>query len=43
MSLIRSIGVSNFTLELLQRIVKLGKVVPAVNQVAYHALACNSG
>lgn len=43
MSLIRSIGVSNFNLEMLQRIVKTGKVVPAVNQVAYDALARNSG
>ncbi len=29
----RSIGVSNFTLELLQRVVKIGKTLPAVNQV----------
>ena len=29
----RSIGVSNFTLELLQRVVKMGRTVPAVNQV----------
>jgi len=32
----RSIGVSNFTLEWLQRIVKTGKVVPAVNQINLH-------
>jgi len=29
----RSIGVSNFTLEWLRRIVEMGKVLPAVNQV----------
>lgn len=34
----RSIGVSNFTLELLQRIVKMGKTVPAVNQVRLASL-----
>ncbi|KAI0294690.1 NADP-dependent oxidoreductase domain-containing protein [Multifurca ochricompacta] len=32
----RSIGVSNFTLDLLQRIVKTGKRVPAVNQIRLH-------
>ncbi|KAI9432123.1 NADP-dependent oxidoreductase domain-containing protein [Lactarius indigo] len=31
--LAKSIGVSNFTLELLQRVVKTGKTVPAVNQL----------
>jgi hypothetical protein len=35
----RSIGVSNFTLELLQRVVEMGKVLPAVNQV-HIPLAC---
>lgn len=34
--LARSIGVSNFTLELLQRVVKTGKTVPAVNQIEFH-------
>ncbi|KAH9958932.1 Aldo/keto reductase [Russula dissimulans] len=34
--LTRSIGVSNFTLRWLQRIVKTGKVVPAVNQIHLH-------
>jgi len=32
----RSIGVSNFTLEWLQRIIKTGNVVPAVNQINLH-------
>ena len=35
-SLVRSIGVSNFTLDWLQRVVKSGEV-PAVNQVPYHS------
>ncbi|KAI9510791.1 NADP-dependent oxidoreductase domain-containing protein [Russula earlei] len=34
--LTRSIGVSNFTIGWLQRIVKTGKVVPAVNQIHLH-------
>ncbi|KAI0292842.1 Aldo/keto reductase [Multifurca ochricompacta] len=34
--LAKSIGVSNFTLDLLQRIVKTGKRVPAVNQIRLH-------
>jgi diketogulonate reductase-like aldo/keto reductase len=35
----RSIGVSNFKLELLQRIVKIGKTLPTVNQVRFTAIA----
>jgi len=34
--LTRSIGVSNFNLRRLQRVVKTGKVVPAVNQINLH-------
>jgi len=34
--LTESIGVSNFTLELLQRVVEMGKVLPAVNQINLH-------
>jgi len=32
----KSIGVSNFTLEMLQRVVKMGNVIPAVNQIRLH-------
>ncbi|KAI0290952.1 hypothetical protein B0F90DRAFT_1781622 [Multifurca ochricompacta] len=32
----RSIGVGNFTMDLLQCIVKTGKRVPAVNQIRLH-------
>lgn len=34
--LAKSVGVSNFTPELLRRVVKTGKVVPAVNQIRLH-------
>ncbi|KAI9459696.1 NADP-dependent oxidoreductase domain-containing protein [Lactarius psammicola] len=34
--LAKSIGVSNFTLELLQRVVRMGKTLPAVNQIRVH-------
>jgi len=34
--LAKSIGVSNFTLELLQRVVKTGRTLPAVNQIEVH-------
>jgi len=34
--LAKSIGVSNFKLDLLQRIVKMGKRLPAVNQIELH-------
>ncbi|KAJ6622218.1 NADP-dependent oxidoreductase domain-containing protein [Mycena sp. CBHHK59/15] len=34
--LAKSIGVSNFTLELLQRLAKTARVLPAVNQIEFH-------
>ncbi|KAJ8691650.1 hypothetical protein PTI98_011200 [Pleurotus ostreatus] len=34
--LARSIGVSNFTVENLQKIVKTAKILPAVNQIQFH-------